>query len=133
MAAAASIVKAAVAVAGGWALALAMAAPGAAQDISGSWSAIELAGEPVRGPSVSFDDGRLTGSGGCNRISGSAVITGVDVKFGPLISTRMMCDGKMEAEAAFIAALEAAKTIEEIDGVLTLKDTAGVALAKFTR
>jgi heat shock protein HslJ len=133
MAAASNILKAAAVAAMGLAVALAMAASGVAQDVSGSWSAIELAGEPVRGPSVSFDDGRLSGSGGCNRISGPAVITGADVKFGPLISTRMFCEGKMETEAAFIAALESAKSFELVDDALTLKDAAGVALAKFTR
>lgn len=104
-----------------------------AEDISGAWSAIEVAGKPVRGPSLTLEDGRLSGTGGCNRISGPAIMTDADVKIGPLISTRMFCEGKMETEQAFIAALESAKSFDLVEGTMRLKDVAGAPVAIFTR
>lgn len=110
-----------------------MAGCGKAEDITGAWLAVEVGGNPVRGPTIAFENGRVSGSGGCNRISGPAATSGSDIKLGPLISTRMFCEGKMEIEAAFIAALEAAKTFELGAEALALKDGSGAALAKFTR
>ncbi|MGQ0455582.1 MAG: META domain-containing protein [Hyphomicrobium sp.] len=104
-----------------------------AQDISGAWSATDVGGKPVRGVSISIEDARLSGTGGCNRIAGPAVISGGDVKFGPLIATRMFCDGKMETEEAFIAPLEAAKSFDLSEGTLTLKDASGAAVAVLVR
>lgn len=110
-----------------------MAGCSKAQDITGAWSAVEIGGNPARGPTIAFENERVSGSGGCNRISGPATISGSDIKLGPLISTRMFCEGKMEIEEAFIAALETAKTFELSTEELILKDAAGAALAKFTR
>ncbi|MEO5636710.1 MAG: META domain-containing protein [Chitinophagaceae bacterium] len=47
---------------------------------------------------------KVTGSTGCNRLNGSYDLTGVNfVKFSPIVTTRMACEGKTEAQ--FIEAL----------------------------
>ncbi len=57
--------------------------------------AIEIAG-----------DGRVTGSGGCNRLSGRAFIEGERITFGPMISTKMACPpAVMDQESRFVTAL----------------------------
>jgi heat shock protein HslJ len=50
---------------------------------------------------------RVSGSGGCNRVSGSYTRDGSKLELGPLISTRMACaDQRLtEQEGAFLSAL----------------------------
>lgn len=51
-------------------------------------------------------DGRISGSGGCNRIMGKATINGSAITFGPIASTRMACvPAAMDQEQKFITAL----------------------------
>jgi len=58
-------------------------------------------------------DGKITGSGGCNRIAGKAAISGEHITFGPMISTRMACaPAIMDQESKFLAALGAARRFE---------------------
>jgi heat shock protein HslJ len=47
----------------------------------------------------------FSGNGGCNKISGVLTVSGGKIKFGKIISTRMMCDN-IEQENKFIKALE---------------------------
>jgi heat shock protein HslJ len=82
---------------------------------SGEWRAIEISGQPVvssdgaRRPSLTFqpDSGRVTGSGGCNRLAGPFTQSGSSLTFGALAMTRMACvDAALNAqETAFAAAL----------------------------
>jgi heat shock protein HslJ len=69
----------------------------------------------VESGSITFSDGDLSASVGCNNVFGAAELTlgnlsaGVPdtlVLTGPLASTKMYCDGLMEAEAALISILE---------------------------
>lgn len=81
----------------------------------GEWRAVEINGQPVvasdaaRRPSLSFqsDSGRVTGSGGCNRLAGPFTRSGSSLSFGALAMTRMACvDAALNAqETAFAAAL----------------------------
>lgn len=83
---------------------------------------------------VHFDpDGKVTGSGGCNRFFGSYSISGNTIKIGPLASTRKGCPGLLEAETAFFATLEAAKSFAQEGDSLVLYDAAGTKLAQFVR
>jgi heat shock protein HslJ len=51
-------------------------------------------------------DNRVSGSGGCNRFTGSVVITGDHIHFSPLASTMMACPpALMDQEARYFAAL----------------------------
>jgi putative lipoprotein len=77
---------------------------------TGKWLA-----ESIRGHGVIDDlqsaieiaaDGKVTGSGGCNRISGRAEVQGERITFGPMISTKMACPPAiMDQESKFLAAL----------------------------
>ena len=78
------------------------------------WMLVELDGEPVEiaadelAPSLALDleEARVTGSGGVNRLTGQFVLTGDELRFGPLATTRMAGpESAMQREAAFLAAL----------------------------
>ncbi|NVM89136.1 heat shock protein HslJ [Variovorax sp. SG517] len=80
-----------------------------------AWQLAQLGDEPVQpgsGAQVQFDrsSGRVSGSGGCNRISGTFTRTGVALKIGQLASTRMACTDPTRGanEAQFISALQSA-------------------------
>ena len=79
------------------------------------WTLVELDGEPVEiaaeelAPSLVLDleEARVTGSGGVNRLTGHFALTGDELRFGPLATTRMAGpESAMQREAAFLAALE---------------------------
>ncbi|SEK71055.1 Heat shock protein HslJ [Variovorax sp. YR750] len=80
-----------------------------------AWQLVQLGDEPVApgsGAQVQFDrsSGRVSGSGGCNRISGTFTRTGVALKIGQMASTRMACTDPTRGanEAQFISALQSA-------------------------
>ena len=78
-------------------------------------------------------DGRITGSGGCNRFFGGYRVSGNHIKIGPLASTRKGCPGLIKLEATFFATLQAADSFEQTDTALILFDASGAKLAQFAR
>jgi heat shock protein HslJ len=50
-------------------------------------------------------DKRVSGSGGCNRMTGSYLLAGDRLTFSPLAGTRMACPQGMEQEGRYLAAL----------------------------
>lgn len=57
------------------------------------------------------EDGKVSGSGGCNRMSAVATVSGEDITFGPIAATRMACaPASMNQETKFFAALAEART-----------------------
>jgi heat shock protein HslJ len=57
-------------------------------------------------------DGKVAGSGGCNRYNGSATLKGPQITFAPLASTMMACaPALMDQEMRFFAALSKADTV----------------------
>ncbi len=65
-------------------------------------------------PTLAFEsDGRVSGSGSCNRFSGSVTESGKVLQFGPLATTKMACDDAINAqESTFFKALEQADSFE---------------------
>jgi heat shock protein HslJ len=60
---------------------------------------------------VSFSDGRVSGSAGCNSFHGTYATEGRQIKVGPLATTRRACDEPlMTQEREFLAALSSAVT-----------------------
>jgi heat shock protein HslJ len=57
---------------------------------------------------LSAGDRRAAGNGGCNRFGGTYTLEGSGLRFGPLASTKMFCEGVIEQEQAFLGALAAA-------------------------
>jgi heat shock protein HslJ len=78
-------------------------------------------------------DGKVIGSGGCNRFFGGYTVSGNHIKIGPIASTRKGCPGLITVEAAFFATLEAANSFEQREATLVLFDAAGDTLAEFQR
>jgi heat shock protein HslJ len=64
----------------------------------------------VESGSITYSNGSLSATVGCNNVFGSAELTIGDPSTitlaGPLASTKMFCEGLMEAEAALISILE---------------------------
>jgi heat shock protein HslJ len=77
--------------------------------------------------------GRVTGTTGCNRFTGSftSEVKGV-IEFGPIASTMIACPRpQMEQERAFLAALDEAAAYSISGDVLTLTGANGNELATF--
>jgi putative lipoprotein len=103
------------------------------------WKLIELGGAAVgvveRQREAHFilhpADKRLSGSGGCNRITGSYTLEADRLGFGRMAGTMMACAAGMETEQAFLAALEQARAAKVEGQRLELLDPAGKAVARF--
>ena len=96
-------------------------------DLTGKvWALSELRGAPlVPGTSISAQftsEGKVSGSAGCNRYSGSYTVSGKDISISaPLASTMMMCESAvMEQESAYLKTLEEVKTFNVKGDLLTL-------------
>ncbi|HMG03034.1 MAG TPA: YbaY family lipoprotein [Edaphobacter sp.] len=78
------------------------------------------------------EGGRVTGSGGCNRLTGGYTATGDSLRFGGVASTRMACMHGMETETNFLAALERVRSWKIASRQLELLDEEGKMLLRFT-
>jgi putative lipoprotein len=72
---------------------------------------------------------RVTGSGGCNRLSGSYGAGRDSLRFGRIIATQMACIS-METESAFIRALDRTRSYRVRGRVLELRDGRSHLLAR---
>lgn len=98
--------------------------------LSGKFTLMELDGQPVKLARPAFmefaEGGRVSGSLGCNRFSGSYQGTLPAIKFGPMMSTKMACMGEGDrVERGFSQALNTAAKVELFEGKLRLMDAAG--------
>jgi heat shock protein HslJ len=118
----------------------ALASSKAPADVAGgAWTLVAVEGEPVptdAGIHLDFlEDGRVAGSGGCNRFSGSYVPGGDHLAFSPLAATRMACPVPlMERERAFFAAMERVASVSRhTPETLILADADGTVVLEFRR
>ncbi len=81
-----------------------------------------------------FEDGRVTGSAGCNRLMGSYTLDGDNLSIGPrLASTMMACPPLLLAQEQAVAkALTQVATYDLDDGALALQDAEGAPVLTFT-
>lgn len=114
------------------------AAPGAAW--AGRWLAEDIAGggvlDRVQTVLEIGADGRISGSGGCNRYFGTATVAGEAISFGPIGTTQMACPpAVMNQESKYIAALREARgwRHDAARRKLTLVDAGGRPLVVFAR
>ncbi|WP_431271687.1 YbaY family lipoprotein [Dankookia sp. P2] len=79
--------------------------------------------------------GKVSGSGGCNRIAGSYTLAGKTIGFGQMISSMMACPPAVaEQEQRFLAALGATRRWRITpEGRLLLLDAEGHGLARLVR
>lgn len=85
------------------------------------WTVTEIAGtEMVEGTAVEIgfnDEGRIFGTGGCNRLMGGYEITGEGLSFGAVATTMMACPEEIMAqEQAFLALLEEVRAFDMGEG-----------------
>ncbi|HEY0213835.1 MAG TPA: YbaY family lipoprotein [Paenirhodobacter sp.] len=107
---------------------------------AGSWLAEDIGGGGVidRAQSVLNlgPDGTVSGTGGCNRISGKATLDGQKISFGQMASTMMACPpALMDQERKFLDALSAARSwqIDPVQRKLRLMDEAGKTVVQFAQ
>jgi heat shock protein HslJ len=70
-------------------------------------------------------EGRVEGSGGCNRFFGEYRQAGERLEFAPLAATRRACFSGMVEEDAFLKALGEVRSWKRQGGLLRLYDAAG--------
>ena len=101
------------------------------------WRATELAGKPTpkqdpkREAHLEFQAGRVSGSDGCNRLTGSFQLKGDRVTFGQMAGTMMACLDSSEIEGPFRDALKNASRLTVVGDRMELFDAAGTRLAAF--
>ncbi len=81
------------------------------------------------------DNGKLTGSTGCNRMFGTANVNAQRIEFAGIGSTKMMCklpDGTV-GEPVFLNALERASRFSKSGNTLHIYDKQGRSILRFTR
>ena len=73
---------------------------------------------PNKKPTVTFENGKISGSNGCNNLTGGYVAIGKTIKMGNIATTRMLCDGV--DENAFNSRFNAVNSYEIVNGKLVL-------------
>lgn len=97
--------------------------------LNGTWVLEEFIGKdrslktldqrfPNMKPTLTFENGSVSGTNGCNRVSGQYAVVGESIKMGNLITTRMFCDGV--DEAPFNDRLGAISAFKKENGKLVL-------------
>ena len=74
---------------------------------------------------------RVSGSGGCKRISGGYTLKGQKLTFGHVMSTMMACEGVIDTKQNWLKALGEVKLWKITGRQLTLMDGSGKAVAVF--
>jgi polar amino acid transport system substrate-binding protein len=80
------------------------------------YNAAEAGGmaSPLAGTQLTaeFAEGKVNGSAGCNTYNADYTVDGDSLSIGPAATTRMFCEGVMDQEAAYLAALQSASSFE---------------------
>ncbi len=107
-------------------------------DLTGKvWALTELKGKPLvanTGISAQFTtDGKVQGSAGCNRYSGTYTVSDSNITFSvPMASTMMMCEqAVMDQESAYLKTLGEVKTYAVSGDQLNLTGVDGAQLAVY--
>jgi len=107
---------------------------------SGRWLAEDIGGGGVIDRLQTVleigDDGRISGTGGCNRMTGKATVSGDRITFGPIASTNMACTpAVMNQESKFFTALRNVRTcrIDPMRRKLALLDATDKPLVVLSR
>jgi len=101
------------------------------------WKLTDLGGAPVSGtqtePHLVLDPTtrRVTGSAGCNQLSGGYQLVGDRLRLSQTVSTMMACMKGMETEKAFLKALGQVSGWRISGQQLELLDSSGKVLARF--
>jgi heat shock protein HslJ len=121
--------------------ACAVAVPGTGGDtLDGTSWELMTYGEtkPIPGTTITatFEDGRVTGSAGCNTYFGSYQVDGDRIRVGDMAMTEMAClepEGAMEQELVFAELMRGAQSFRLADGQLEIFGADGEALTLVPR
>jgi polar amino acid transport system substrate-binding protein len=78
-----------------------------------------------------FADGVVSGSAGCNTYHADYTVDGDSLSIGEAVSTMMFCEGIMDQEAAFLAAMQSASSFKLGTGQLQILDDQGQVVVDF--
>jgi ABC-type amino acid transport substrate-binding protein len=78
-----------------------------------------------------FAEGAVAGSSGCNSYSASYTVDGDSLSIGDAASTMMFCEGLMDQEAAFLAAMQSASSFKLETGQLQILNDQGQVVVDF--
>jgi heat shock protein HslJ len=103
------------------------------------WKLVRLSETPVqvaekqRGPHLIFAnyEPRVSGSGGCNRVTGSFELDGDKLRLGRMGGTMMACPTGMEQEQRFLQSIEKVERYRISGSHLEMLDAAGAVIARF--
>lgn len=96
----------------------------------GEWqSPVGAEGQPLT-LRLDSETERAVGFGGCNQYGGEYTLAADSLTFGPVIATRMYCEGFNELEQSYFSMLERVTAWQASDSVLTLASADG-PLARF--
>lgn len=101
-----------------------------------SWIVSSISGAATlsdQQPTLAFADGRVSGSTGCNTLSGAYTQNGDGVTFSPMAVTQMACpEPVMSQESAFLAAMNKVARASGDASIVRLLDAAGETLLTLT-
>ncbi|MEF2280273.1 META domain-containing protein [Deinococcus sp. YIM 134068] len=106
--------------------------PEASVNLDGDWTltggtAVQII--PGTPPALTLANGRVSGTGGCNRLTGTLRAEGETLTFGPLATTRRLCTPELNAqESAFLTFLGTPLTTRVAGDSLTLTNAGGQTL-----
>ncbi len=84
---------------------------------------------------VFAEDGRLSGSAGCNNYTSPYSTEGTEIAIGPVAATRLLCPDEdvMDQENAYLNALETAATYQITGNAMEMRTADGAIVAIFSR
>jgi heat shock protein HslJ len=95
-------------------------------------SGIDVDGWEETGPSATFENGTVGGSGGCNQFGAEYTLDGDSLELGTITSTLMACPPPAnESERAYFASLEQVRGWRLDDNELVLVDGEGEELLRY--
>jgi heat shock protein HslJ len=102
------------------------------------WKAVELVGKPAPAQDarreahlIFASAGSVSGSDGCNRMSGTYELKGDAIKFGQMMGTLMACPNTGDVDRLFREALASASRLSVVGDRLELFDASGKRVALF--
>jgi heat shock protein HslJ len=103
------------------------------------WKLVRLGKAPIHAASqqqvphlsLNSESRRVTGSGGCNRVTGSYQLKGDQLTFSQMAGTMMACAKGMDTEKAFLDMLQRVGRWKITGQQLELLDASGYTLARF--
>ena len=118
-------------------LILAACSGGSPASLEGTWKLDSYNQIPAAADvdtSIEFKDGQMSGNVGCNGFGGEYEVDGGAIKFGPVMSTMMFCEGPVgEQEAAMLAVMNESATFVLDGDTLTIASGDGSSVIVLVR